>query len=271
MPMMKQATEPHREAAGESPGKASQRLRRWLPALALLLLIAGGYALGLNRHLSLTALAENRDSLRQWVDANLALALTAYALLYFAVVALSIPGAAIMSISGGFLFGWAISAPVTVVAAAAGAAAVFQIVKTSFGAALAEKAGPFLQRLSRGFAENAFSLLLFLRLTPVFPFWAVNAVAGLCRIPLRTFVLATAIGIIPASVAFALVGSGLDRVIDAQRAAYAACIAAKGAENCSFTIEASALLSPELGLGLTGLGIVALIPLGVRLWKGRAA
>jgi hypothetical protein len=83
-----------------------------------------------------------------------------------------------MSIAGGFLFGWAVSAPVTVFAAVAGAAAVFQIVKTSLGAALAERAGPFLQRLSRGFAENAFSLLLFLRLTPVFPFFMVNAVAG---------------------------------------------------------------------------------------------
>jgi uncharacterized membrane protein YdjX (TVP38/TMEM64 family) len=268
--MMKQATEHHPEAAGEAPARAAQRLRRWLPAMALLLLIAAGYALGLHRHLSLNALAENRDVLRQWVDGNMAMALAAYALFYFAVVALSIPGAAIMSIAGGFLFGWAISAPVTVIAAAAGAAAVFQIVKTSLGAALAERAGPFLQRLSRGFAENAFSLLLFLRLTPVFPFWAVNAVAGLCRIPMRTFFLATAIGIIPASFAFALVGSGLDRVIDAQLAAHQACVAAQGAENCRFSIELSALLSPELGLGLTGLGIVALIPLGIRLWKGRS-
>lgn len=238
--------------------------------MALLLLIGAGYALGLHRHLSLTALAENRDALRQWVDGNLALALVTYTLLYVAVVALSLPVAAIMSIAGGFLFGWAVSAPVTVFAAVTGAAAVFQIVKTSLGAALAERAGPFLQRLSRGFAENAFSLLLFLRLTPVFPFWAVNAVAGLSRIPMRTFVVATALGIIPASLAFALVGSGLDRVIDTQLAAHRDCVAAQGAENCSLSIEASALLSPELGLGLTGLGIVALIPLGIRLWKGRS-
>jgi uncharacterized membrane protein YdjX (TVP38/TMEM64 family) len=190
--MMKQATEHHPEAAGRAPDGPSRRIRRWLPAVALLLLIGAGYALGLHRHLSLTALAENRDALRQWVDGNLALALVTYTLLYIAVVALSIPGAAIMSIAGGFLFGWAVSAPVTVFAAVTGAAAVFQIVKTSLGAALAERAGPFLQRLSRGFAENAFSLLLFLRLTPVFPFWAVNAVAGLSRIPMRTFVIATA-------------------------------------------------------------------------------
>lgn len=268
--MMKQAAEHQPEAAGRAPDGPAQRIRRWLPAVVLLLLIGAGYALGLHRHLSLTALAENRDALRQWVDGNMVLAVAAYALTYFAVVALSIPGAAIMSIAGGFLFGWAVSAPITVLAAVTGAAAVFQIVKTSLGAALAERAGPFLQRLSRGFAENAFSLLLFLRLTPVFPFWAVNAVAGLSRIPMRTFVVATALGIIPASLAFALMGSGLDRVIDTQLGAHRDCVAAQGAENCSFSIEASALLSPELGLGLTGLGIVALIPLGIRVWKGRA-
>jgi uncharacterized membrane protein YdjX (TVP38/TMEM64 family) len=246
------------------------QLRRWLPVAGLLVLIAGGYALGLHRQLSLTALAQNRDMLRAWVDSHLALALAAYMAVYVVAVALSVPGASILSIAGGFLFGWLISTPATVVAAVVGAAAVFQIVKTSFGSALAARAGPMVQRLSRGFAENAFSLLLFLRLTPVFPFWAVNAVAGLCRIPTRTFLAATAIGIIPASIAFALVGSGLDRVIDGQLAQHNACVAAKGAANCHFSIDAGSLLTPELGLGLTALGLVALIPLGIRLWKERA-
>ncbi|MFN4143138.1 TVP38/TMEM64 family protein [Aestuariivirga sp.] len=242
--------------------------RRWLPAAALLLLAVAGYGLGLHHHLSLTALAENRDLLRNWVDAHLALALAAFMLAYVAVVALSIPGAAVMSIAGGFLFGWPLSVPATVVSAVAGAAIVFQIVKTSFGAALAERSGPFLERLSRGFAAHAFSLLLFLRLTPVFPFWAVNAVAGLSRIPFRTFILATAVGILPASLAFALVGAGLDRTIEAQLAAYRACVGAQGEAPCRLGLEASALLSTELVLGLSALGLVALVPVAIRLWRG---
>ena len=262
---------PATDHSTHAPGHGPQGLRRWLPALALVLLVAAGYAAGVHHHLSLTALAENRDTLRQWVDGNLLLALAAFMLLYFAVVALSIPGAGIMSIAGGLLFGWAISAPASVVAAVAGAAAVFQIVKTSFGAALAERAGPLVQRLSQGFAENAFSLLLFLRLTPVFPFWAVNAVAGLCRIPLRTFIAATALGIIPGSVAFALVGAGLDKVIDRQLAAHRACIAEQGPDQCPFAIDAASLLTTELWLGLTALGLVALIPLAYRYLKGRPA
>jgi uncharacterized membrane protein YdjX (TVP38/TMEM64 family) len=213
----------------------------------------------------------NRDLLHGWVGGHLALALGAYVLLYVAVVALSIPGATVMSIAGGFLFGWALSIPATLIAATVGAVLVFEIVKTSFGAALAERAGPLVQRLSRGFSANAFSLLLFLRLTPVFPFWAVNAVAGLCRIPLRSFVAATALGIIPGCIALALIGSGLDVVIDRQLAAHAACRLQLPAESCRFELKASALISPELGLGLTALGLAALIPLGIRLWNSRKA
>lgn len=244
-------------------------LRRWLP-LALLLALAGvGYGLGLHRALTLEALAANRDALHGWVAGHLPAALAAYVVLYVVVVALSIPVATVMSIAGGFLFGWALSLPATLFAAVAGAVIVFEIVKTSFGAALAERAGPMMLRLASGFSENAFSLLLFLRLTPVFPFWAVNAVAGLCRVPRRSFIVATALGIIPASIAFALVGSGLDAVIDRQMAAYRLCAAEKGAAACKLELKVSTLLSPELGLGLTALGLVALIPAGVRLWKNR--
>lgn len=245
--------------------------RRWLPLVALLALAGAGYGLGLHRYLTLETLTANRGLLHGWVNGHLALALAAYVLLYIAVVALSIPGATVMSIAGGFLFGWALSIPATLVAAVAGAVIVFEIVKTSFGATLAERAGPMVQRLSAGFAQNAFSLLLFLRLTPVFPFWAVNAVAGLCRIPLRSFIAATALGIIPASIAFALVGSGLDVVIDRQLAAYESCINQLRAASCSADLKLSSLISPELGLGLTGLGLVALIPIGIRLWKNRRA
>lgn len=252
------------------PGKLRHApLRRWLPVAVLLLLLGLDYALGLHRYLSLATLAEHRDQLRAWVAGNLVLAIACYMLAYVAVVALSIPGAAAMSLAGGFLFGWAISAPATIIAAVIGAAIVFEIVKTSFGAALAEKSGPFVQKLSQGFAENAFGLLLFLRLTPVFPFWAVNAVAGLSRMPLRVFVAATALGIIPGAFAFALVGSGLDGVIEDQLMAYRVCAGENGAGNCHVSLSAAALISPELLWGLTGLGLVALVPVVARLWKAR--
>lgn len=245
-------------------------LRQWLPALVLVALIAIAYGFGLHRHLSLTTLAQNREQLRQFVDDNLALAVLLYMAIYVVLVALSIPGAAGMSIAGGFLFGWALSVPATVTSAVIGSVIVFQVVKTSAGAALAQRTGPFVQRLSQGFSENAFSFLLFLRLAPVFPFFIVNAVAGLCRVPLRTFVIATLIGIIPASIAFALLGSGLDGVIDAHVASYKACIAAQGMDNCQFRIDPSSLITRELLIAFAGLGLVALLPIAFKYWKARA-
>jgi len=271
MNIMNQTSRQHRDDT--LPGEPGQGGRgwRWLPVLLLLGLVAIGFGLGLQKQLSLPALIEHRDAIRGWVNGHLLLAIGAFTLLYVAIVALSIPAAAAMSLAGGFLFGWVVSAPVTTLAATAGAAIVFEIVKTSFGAALAERSGPFLQRLSRGFAENAFSLLLFLRLTPVFPFWAVNAVAGLSRMPLGTFLAATLIGIIPGSIAFALIGSGLDAIIDDQTLAFKVCAEQNGAENCHVSLSPAALISPELLWGLSALGIVALLPVLLRLWKGRAA
>ncbi|MCA3555619.1 VTT domain-containing protein [Aestuariivirga sp.] len=264
--MMSPASRPQPDDSLPTPAPA--RVRRWLPVAVLLCLVTLVFGLGVQNQLSLAALIEHRDAIRSWVDGHFALALAAFGLLYVTVVALSLPAAAAMSLTGGFLFGWAVSAPIATLAATAGAAIVFEIVKTSFGAVLAERSGPFLTRLSRGFAENGFSLLLFLRLTPVFPFWAVNAVAGLSRMPLSTFLAATAIGIIPGAIAFALVGSGLDTLVDDQALAFKVCAAQNGAENCQVSLSPVALISPELLWGLAGLGIIALAPMLVKLWKG---
>ena len=246
------------------------KFRQWLPAIVLLVLIATAYGFGLHKHLSLEALATNRELLRQFVDTHLLLAVLVFMAAYIAIVALSIPGAAVMSIAGGFLFGWMISVPVTMTAAVIGAIIVFQIVKTSLGAAVAERAGPLVQRVSKGFAENALSFLLFLRLAPVFPFFLVNAVAGLCRVPLRTFIIATAIGIIPGSLTFALLGSGLDSVIDQTRADYKTCLAT-GAADCSFSLSPGALISPQLLIAFAGLAVVALLPVAFKYFRRQPA
>lgn len=234
-------------------------LKRWAPLGLLVLAIGAAYALGLHRYVSLGAIALNRDALKSFVADNLLLALGAYALVYVAAVALSLPGAAFLTVAGGFLFGWSLSVPVTVLAATAGAILVFLAVRTSLGAFLAERAGPFAQKLSQGFARNAFSYLLFLRLVPAFPFFAVNAVAGLARVSLKTFVLATLLGIIPGSFVFSYLGQSFDGLIEAQMQAYRACMAA-GTEGCRVEIDPMALVTPEIVIGLCLLGALALIP-----------
>jgi uncharacterized membrane protein YdjX (TVP38/TMEM64 family) len=241
--------------------------KRWLPLVILAALIAVAYGFGLHKYLTLQTIAENKVTLQDYVSAHLVLAVLIYVTIYIVVVALSLPGAAILSIVGGFVFGWALSAPVTVVAATIGAIIVFQIVKTSLGAAIAEKAGPFVQRLSDGFAKDAFNYLLFLRLVPAFPFFVVNAVAGVCRVNLRTFIIATFVGIIPGSFAFAWLGRGLGSVIDAQTKVHDACVASKSLADCPFELSISSLVTPQLLIAFAVLGVVALIPVALKKWK----
>ncbi len=246
---------------------APSPLRRWLPLIVLTVLIAVAYVFGLQKYFSLAAIAENHAALETYVRDNLLLAVMMYMAIYIAVVALSLPGAGVLSIAGGFIFGWALSGTVTIVAATIGAIIVFQIVKTSLGATIAERAGPFVKKLSAGFANDAFNYLLFLRLVPAFPFFAINAVAGLVRVDLRTYALATLLGIIPGSYAFAWLGRGLGSIIEAQTTTHDACVAAQGAANCPFEISASSLVTPQLLIALAVLGVVSLIPVALKKWK----
>jgi uncharacterized membrane protein YdjX (TVP38/TMEM64 family) len=242
-------------------------LRRWLPLAVLASLIAVAYALGLQKYVSLEAIAQNHAALENYVRENLALAVITYMAIYIVAAALSLPGAGLLSIVGGFIFGWALSGTVTIVAATIGAIIVFQIVKTSLGATIAERAGPFVKKLSDGFSNDAFNYLLFLRLVPAFPFFAVNAVAGLVRVDFRTYALATLIGIIPGSYAFAWLGRGLGSIIEAESATHDACVAINGAADCPFEISAAALITPQLLIALALLGVVSLIPVLLKKWK----
>jgi uncharacterized membrane protein YdjX (TVP38/TMEM64 family) len=249
------------------PAPKPPDFRRWLPLVALACLVAGAYALGLQHYFSLDSIASHKSKLVDYVSMHLILSILMFTLLYVLVVSLSLPGAGILSIVGGFVFGWALSVPITLVAAMIGAVIVFQIVKTSAGAAIAERAGPFVTKLSAGFKQDAFNYLLFLRLVPAFPFFAVNAVAGLAQVNLRTFVIATFFGIIPGSIAFAWLGRGLGSVIDEQTAVHDACVASQDAAQCPFDISLASLVTPQLLVAFAALGGVALIPVALKKWN----
>lgn len=235
----------------------------------LLAAIVTAYVLGAQNYLSLSMIAQHLADLKQFVSQNRLTALLIYIAIYIAVVALSLPGAALLSLGGAVVLGWQLSVPASIVGATIGAVIVFQIVKTSLGSSIAERAGPFVQKLAHGFQRDAFNYLLFLRLTPLVPFFAVNAVAGLVRVDLRTFTLATVFGIIPGSLAFAWLGSGLDDVLQKSVADFEACMAAQ-AQGCALQVSALSLFSPQLVAGLSVLGVIALIPVLLRLWKQRS-
>lgn len=238
----------------------------------ILLIVAVGVALwasGLARHLSFETLVAKRQVLRDWTDGHPVAGFLGYGAVYALAVALSIPGAVLLTIMAGFLFGALAGSLLAILAATVGASLLFLAARTSLGEVLARKAGPLAARVSDGFRRDAASYMLFLRLVPVFPFWLVNLAPALFGVKLRTFLWTTALGIAPGTLVFAMTGAGLDSVVEAQAQAQAACVAA-GRADCPMRFEVSSLLTPELLMAFAGLGLLALVPVGVRRWRGKA-
>ena len=245
-------------------------VRRLLLPLAVFVIFAGAayFMLG-EGGISLESLVRNRASIDAFVAEHRLLAVIAYIGIYTVAVALSVPGAAFLTMAGGFLFGEAVGASAAVVGATVGAAIIFLIARTALGQPLLQRAGPRASQLAEGFREHAFSYLLFLRLVPVFPFFLVNLVPAFAGVRLGPFVAATALGIIPAALVYALAGTGLDSVITAQKNLYDQCIVAKGID-CRMVFEPAEVLTPRLVAALVALGLLALMPVVVKYWRGRS-
>jgi uncharacterized membrane protein YdjX (TVP38/TMEM64 family) len=248
----------------------SPRSKLWqvVPLAIVLAFTAVALATGWYRELSLETLVRYRMGLERYVAAHEVLAVLAFVAIYVAVVTLSIPGAVYLTITGGLLFGTVCGALSSFASALIGATLLFLLARTAFGDHLMRRAGPRARRLAEGFRDDAFSYLLFLRLVPAFPFFVVNLVPALVGVRLMPFVAATAIGIIPATVAFTLVGSGLDSVITVQASGFRACVET-GRTDCQLAFDLNSVLTPTLIAALVGLGALALIPVMVKRWRCR--
>jgi uncharacterized membrane protein YdjX (TVP38/TMEM64 family) len=242
-------------------------LWRYAPLALILLGAAAFFATGAHRYLKPDALIQHRERLQDFVSAHSAKALLAYMLAYVTLVTLSIPGAVFLTLLGGFLFGWLVGGAAAVVSATVGAVGIFLIAQTSVGDALLRRAGSRVQRLAEGFRRDAFSYLLFVRIVPIVPFWLTNLASALFGVPLRTFALATMIGLIPGTYAFAVAGSGLDDILLNQIAARDACLAA-GGTHCPIHISWKSLITPPIMAAFGALGLLALLPVILRRFFG---
>lgn len=250
-------------AARKETGASSAALSRRLIPLAVLAALAGlAIWFDLHKLLSFEQLVRNRDSLKAFVEANFLAAILLYMAIYVVVIALSLPGGLLLTVTGGFLFGWLVTGLATLVAATLGASILFLVARTALGEPLAARAGPWLDRLRHGFQEDALNYLLFLRLVPAFPFWLVNLAPALLGVPLATFIIGTFIGIVPGTFTFAFLGTGLDSIIDTQIAENRECLEA--GTPCDFRFEPSALITTEILIAFAALGVIALIPVVVR-------
>jgi len=219
--------------------------------------------------ISLEAVVAHRDALDALVAEHLLFAVLGFICLYIVAVGLSVPGAWILTVTGGFLFGLSVGTLAAVIGATGGAAVIFLLARTALGEPLLRQAGPRAKQLAEEFCANAFSYLLFLRLVPAFPFCLVNLVPAFVGMRLLPFVAATAIGVIPAALVFAYAGTGLDSVIAAQKQAYQNCLAA-GLGDCHFAFGAMDILTPQLIGALIALGLLALVPVLVRRLRAGA-
>jgi uncharacterized membrane protein YdjX (TVP38/TMEM64 family) len=182
----------------------------------LLAIFVGGivafFALGGQHYLSLETIKANRDALLQFTSAHFAAALLAGFVIYAGAVAFSLPGGLILSLTSGFVFGRWVGTALAVVAATTGATIVFLAARYIFADAARRRLGALGEKINAGFTAGAFNYMLFLRLVPVFPFFLVNLAPAFTSIPLRTYFLATLLGIVPGTFVFVNLGETLGRI-----------------------------------------------------------
>jgi len=217
--------------------------RRLIPILVFVAGLVVFFALGLERYLSIDVLRQHRSVLRAWVETSGVLAALVFMAVYIVTVAFSLPGATILTIAGGFLFGPGWGTVLVVISATLGATILFSIARTTLSDVFRARAGAWLPRLEAGFREHALSYLIVLRLVPIFPFFIINLVPAFLGVPLSTFMLGTFIGIIPGTFVYATVGAGLGSVFDA-----------------GGTFSLRGVLTPQIVTALVGLAVLALIP-----------
>jgi uncharacterized membrane protein YdjX (TVP38/TMEM64 family) len=217
--------------------------RRLIPIFVFIAGLVAFFALGLERYLSIEALRQHRSVLRAWVETSGLLAALVFMAVYIVTVAFSLPGATVLTIAGGFLFGSVWGTVLVVISATLGATILFSIAKTTLGDVLRAKVRAWLPRLEAGFREHALSYLLVLRLVPIFPFFIINLVPAFLGVALSTFILGTFLGIIPGTFVYATVGAGLGSVFDA-----------------GGTFSLRGVLTPQIVTALVGLAVLAMIP-----------
>lgn len=210
--------------------------------------IAAFFLLDLKQYLSLEALKSNRDQLLDFTRQHYTAAVTLFLLAYVLQTLFSLPGAAILTLTGGFLFGSLLGTLYVNVGATAGATLAFLTARYVLRDWVEQKFGHRLSALQQGFAQNAFSYLLTLRLIPLFPFFLINLLSGLTRVSIGTYVAATSLGIIPGSFVYAFAGRQLGTINSLKEIA-----------------------SPNVILAFTLLGLLALVPMVYKKLSGRGS
>ena len=222
--------------------KSRRSIAKWgLPAI-LLCGLTGFVATDLSELISWETVARHYVEISYFIEQNRTASFFGFTLFYIAVVAFSLPIASSLTVAAGALIGWP-SIGLVVVAATAGASILFIASRSLLRDFLRARVGPFFAKFEAGFTKNAFGYLLFLRLMPAAPFWAVNILPAFSSMRLVQFIGATAIGIIPGTSVYVAFGRSFDHLL------------ARGE-----TPDLAALNTLHVWLPLAGLALMALLP-----------
>lgn len=222
--------------------KSGLRLARFWPILLLAGLLLAAWASGVTELLSFEALASHRAALAGLVGAQPLAAAAGFVLTYITAVTLSLPGAVVLTLAGGLMFGPWVGTALAVLGATIGACLLFLVARSALAPLVAGRAAGVVELMRPGIEQDGFFYLLTIRLIPVLPFWLVNLAPALIGMPFGAFAAATAIGIIPGTAVFAGIGAGLGDVL-----------AAGGRP------DLGAILAPEILLPLLGLAALSLL------------
>lgn len=236
-----------------TPAKKNGLIRN-LPLIAILSVAVIG-AFTLKDYLSFQALADNREMLIAFRDANYLATVLAFMAVYVVIVAFSLPGASIATLTGGFLFATFPGALFNITAATIGATIIFIAARWGLGEKLAAKmdgSSGAVKKIKDGIDENQWSMLFLIRLVPAVPFFVANLVPALVGVPVYRFVVTTFLGIIPGAVVYTSVGAGLGEVF------------ARGE-----TPNLGIIFEPHILLPILGLCALAALPIALKALRGK--
>lgn len=227
---------------------------RKLPLIVIIIVAALG-AYFLRDYLTFDALAENREALLGFRDNNYFLTALVFIAAYVVIVAFSLPGATIATLTGGFLFATFPGALFNMTAATIGATAIFLAARWGFGENLGKKlegADGVVKKIKDGIDENQWSMLFLIRLVPAVPFFLANLIPSFLEVPLHRFVISTFFGIIPGSVVYTSVGAGLGEIFERGE-----------------TPNLGIIFEPQIILPIIGLCVLAALPILIKAVRGK--
>ncbi len=234
------------------PTNQRSAFARFAPLLVIAIALALFFGLGLNQYFTIETLQENHALLKGFAADYGMLAILVFIGVYAAAVSISFPGASLLTIFGGFMFGTLVGGLAVVLGATIGATIIFLLAKTVLGESLRSRAGSAINKIEEGFRQGELSYMFILRLVPIFPFWLVNLAPAFLGVKTRNYLVATFFGIMPATFVYAAAGD----------------VGSEAIEQGGDLNLSGLLLDPKVMFLVGGLIVLALIPLIYKRLKG---